>query len=140
MQTALYTTTHTATHTTPVSTAHVWAGRAIGALAALSLLLDGAIKVLQLPPAVEASAQLGYNANLTFILGILELACVVVYLIPRTAPLGALLLTGYLGGAMATHMRLGSPLFSVVFPLLLGALLWGGLALRDRRLRALLFA
>jgi hypothetical protein len=87
---------------------------------------------------VDASAKLGYGAGLTLGIGILELACLAVYLFPRTAPLGALLLTGYLGGAVATHLRAGSPLFSVVFPLLLGALLWGGLALRERRVRALL--
>lgn len=87
---------------------------------------------------MDASAQLGYGAGLTLGIGILELACLAVYLLPRTAPLGALLLTGYLGGAVATQVRVGSPLFSVVFPLLLGALLWGGLTLRERRVRALL--
>lgn len=134
MHTATYTTTHVAS----VPTARIWIGRSLSALAILFLLFDGVIKVLQLAPAVEASAQLGYSAGLTLGLGILELACMVAYLIPRTAPLGAILLTGYLGGAVSTHVRLGSPLFSIVFPLLLGALLWGGLALRDRRLRALL--
>ncbi len=134
MQAAL----HTATHTAPVSTARTWTGRIISALAVLFLLFDGAIKVLQLAPAVEVSAQLGYSAPVTLGLGILTLACLAVYLLPRTAPLGAVLLTGYLGGAIATHVRLGSPAFSVAFPLLLGALLWGGLSLRDARLRALI--
>ena len=134
MQAAL----HTATHTAPVSTARTWTGRIISALAVLFLLFDGAIKVLQLAPAVEASAQLGYSAPVTLGLGVLTLACLAVYLLPRTAPLGAILLTGYLGGAIATHVRLGSPAFSVAFPLLLGALLWGGLSLRDARLRALI--
>jgi hypothetical protein len=134
MQAALHTTTHTA----PVSTARTWTGRIISALAVLFLLFDGAIKVFQLAPAVEASAQLGYSAPVTLGLGILTLACLAVYLLPRTAPLGAVLLTGYLGGAIATHVRLGSPAFSVAFPLLLGALLWGGLSLRDARLRALI--
>ena len=83
-------------------------------------------------------AQLGYPVGLTLGIGVLELACLAAYALRRTAPLGALLLTGYLGGAVATHVRAGSPLFSVVFPLIIGALLWGGLYLRDRRLRALL--
>lgn len=134
MQTAMNTTSYAA----PVSATCVWLGRSISALAILFLLFDGVIKVLQLAPAVEGSAHLGYSASLTLGVGVLELACLSVYLLPRTASLGALLLTGYLGGAVATHVRLGSPLFSVIFPLLLGALLWGGLALRERRVRALL--
>jgi hypothetical protein len=129
---------HTATHTAPVPTTRPRAGRLIGALAVLFLLFDGVIKVLQLAPAVEASAQLGYPERLTLGIGLLELACLAVYALPRTSILGALLLTGYLGGAVATHVRVGSPLFPVLFPLVIGALLWGGLALRDARLRALL--
>lgn len=136
--TATYTTAHIAPHTASVSTTRIWIGRFIGGFAALSLLLDGATKALQLAPVLEASAQLGLSASLTLGLGVLELACLAAYLIPRTAPLGAILLTGYLGGAMAIHLRLGSPAFSVVFPLILGAMLWAGLALRDRRLRVLL--
>ena len=131
--------THPATQITTVPAARAWTGRIISALRVLFLAFDGAIKVLQLAPAVEASAQLGYSAPVTLGLGILTLTCLAVYLLPRTAPLGAVLVTGYLGGAVATHVRLGSPLFAVVFPLLLGALLWGGLVLRDARLRAFLF-
>ena len=127
-----------ATHTAPVSTTRLWIGRTIGALAILFLLFDGVIKVLQLAPATGSFAQLGYPVGLTLGIGVLELACLAAYALPRTAPLGALLLTGYLGGAVATHVRAGSPLFSVVFPLIIGALLWGGLYLRDHRLRALL--
>ena len=136
MQTA--TDYYTVTEAAPSPTTRIWVGRSISALAALFLLLDGAIKVLQLASAVDASARLGYGAGLTLGLGVLELVCLAVYLLPRTAPLGVLLLTGYLGGAVATHLRAGSPLFSVIFPLLIGALLWGGLALRERRVRALL--
>lgn len=136
--TARYTTAHTTMHTPPVPAPRLWIGRLLGGFAALFLAFDGAIKALQLAPAVEASAQLGLGAALSLGLGLLELACLAVYLTPRTAPLGAILLTGYLGGAMATHLRLGSPAFSVVFPLLMGAALWAGLALRDRRLSALL--
>lgn len=134
----MQTATYTARQATPILTTRVWAGRCMSVFAILFLLLDGVIKMLQLAPAVEASARLGYSARLTLGIGILELVCVAVYLLPRTAPLGAILLTGYLGGAVATHVRFGSPLFSVAFPILLGALLWGGLALRDHRLRALL--
>ena len=129
---------HTAMHTAPVSATRLWAGRVSSALAVLFLLFDGVIKVLQLAPAVETTVQLGYPERLTLGIGLLELACLVVYALPRTAPLGAILLTGYLGGAIATHVRAGSPLFSIIFPIVIGALLWGGLYLRDARMRALL--
>lgn len=122
----------------PVPTARLWAGRLSSALVILFLLFDGAIKVLQLAPAVDGTVQLGYPAGVTPGLGVLLLVCVAVYALPRVAPLGATLLTGYLGGVIATHVRVGSPAFSLIFPLILGALLWGGLALRDDRLRALL--
>lgn len=132
-----HTATYMAPHAAPVSMTRIWIGRFLSGLAALFLIFDGAIKVLQLTPAVESSAQFGYDAGVTLALGLLELACLAVYLLPRTAPLGAILLTGYLGGAVATHVRLGSPPFSVIFPVMLGVLLWGGLALRERRLRVL---
>lgn len=134
MQVVLDTTTRAAS----ISTPRLWAGRIISALAVLFLIFDGGIKVLQLAPAVDGSVQLGYPAHLVLGLGLLELACLIVYLIPRTALLGAVLLTGYLGGAVATHLRIGSPVFSVIFPVILGTLLWGGLYLRDARLRAFL--
>ena len=127
----------TTTYGTPMTKA-IWVGHTLSALAILFLAFDGGIKALQLAPAVDSSVQLGYPAHLTLGLGLLELACLLAYALPRTAPLGALLLTGYLGGAVATHVRAGSPAFSVIFPLLIGALLWGGLYLRDVRLRALL--
>jgi hypothetical protein len=128
---------HAATHATPVSTMRRWAGRVISALVVLFLLLDGVIKALQLAPAVEATEQLGYPERLVLGIGLLQLACLVVNLTPRTAPLGAILLTGFHGGAVATHLRAGSEPFSLIFPIILGALLWGGLYLRDARLRAL---
>jgi DoxX-like protein len=115
----------------------MWAGRIMSALAVLFLAFDGVIKVLNLAPAVEATTQLGYPASLVIGIGILELACLVIYAIPRTSVLGAILLTGYLGGAIATQVRAGSTLFSVVFPIIIGLLIWGGLFLRDGRLRAL---
>ena len=90
-------------------------------------------------PVVDGTLELGYPASVIFGLGVVLLVSTVLYVIPRTAVLGAILLTGYLGGAVATHVRVGNPLFShVLFPTYLGALIWGGLWLRDRRVRALL--
>lgn len=120
------------------SPAALWGGRIASALVVLFLIFDGGIKVLQLAPAVEATTQLGYPASLVLAIGAIELACLLVYAIPRTAVLGAILLTGYLGGAIASQVRSGAPAFSVVFPVIIGALLWGGLYLRDQRLRALI--
>ena len=124
----------------PASTpaTRLWLGRVLSALAALFLFVDGITKALQVAPVVESSAQLGYSAPVTLGIGVLLLVCLAVYLIPQTAPLGAILLVGYLGGAIATHVRFGSPLFSVLFPVIVGVLLWLGLYLRDVRLRALL--
>lgn len=116
----------------------IWAGRILSALAVLFLIFDGGIKVLNMAPAVEATTQLGYPASLVVGIGIIELACLVVYVIPRSSVLGAILLTGYLGGAIATQVRAGSPLFQIVFPIIIGALIWGGLFLREARLRALI--
>jgi len=127
-----------ATHPVPAIKTTIWAGRIISALAILFLTFDSIIKVLNLAPAVEATTQLGYPASLVIGLGLLELACLIVYVIPRTSVLGAILLTGYLGGGIATQIRAASPLFSVVFPLIISALVWGGLFLRDERLRALI--
>ena len=129
-------TLDTTVYSTPATKA-IWVGRTLSALAVAFLALDGGLKALQLAPAVESTTQLGYAANLTLGLGVLELACLLAYTLPRTATLGALLLTGFLGGAVATHVRAGSPTASVIFPVLLGALVWGGLLLRDARLRAL---
>ena len=115
-----------------------WAGRILSALAILFVIFDGVIKVMQMAPAMEATAQLGYPESLVFGIGILELACLVIYVIPRTSILGAILLTGYLGGAVATHVRAGSGLFPLIFPVIIGLLFWGGLYLRDNQLRALI--
>ena len=130
----------TSTSVAPAAAARSRTGGILSAVASLFLIFDGAIKVLQLAPAVEGSVQLGYPADLTLGLGLLQLACLAVYLLPRTAFLGALLLTGYLGGAIASQVRVDSAPFSLVFPLIIAALLWGGLYLRDARLRALLAA
>ena len=116
----------------------LWIGRVLSGLAVLFLLLDGVMKVLGMAPAVEATTRLGYPADTVAGIGFLLLVCLVVYVVPKTSVLGAILLTGYLGGAIATHVRAGEPLFSAVFPLIMGALIWGGLFLREPRLRALL--
>lgn len=117
----------------------LWLARALSAVAVLFLLFDGTIKVLQLAPAVDATVQLGYPSGVVLGLGLVELICLACYVVPRTALAGAILLTGYLGGAIATHVRIGSPAFSLLFPVMLGALLWGALLLRDARVRALLW-
>jgi len=121
-----------------VSTKMLWIGRAVSALVVLFLIFDGVIKVLKLAPAVDATVQLGYAERLVLVIGVLELVCLAAYIFPPTSVLGAILLTGYLGGAIATHVRMGSSLFSIIFPIMLSALIWGGLFLRDARLRALI--
>jgi hypothetical protein len=124
---------------TRTSTAKLWAARIMGGVAILFLLFDTAMKVLNLAPAVEGTTQLGYPAAAVPVIGVVELVCLALYALPRTSVLGALLLTGYLGGAIATHVRVGSPLFShTLFPIYVAALVWGALYLRDERLRALL--
>jgi hypothetical protein len=119
----------------------IWTGRVLSGLAVLFLTFDAAIKLIALPPAVEATGQLGYPLSSLFSIGLIELACLIVYLIPRTAFVGAVLWTGYLGGAIASHLRLADPLFShTLFPIYIAALLWVGLWLRDRRVNALFAA
>ncbi len=116
-----------------------WTGRVLTAIAALFLLVDATMKLIGSPEALKGTTELGWSAHHLPILGGLQLVCLALYLIPRTAPLGAVLLTGYLGGAVATHLRLDQPLFShILFPVYVGALIWGGLYLRDDRVRALL--
>jgi hypothetical protein len=121
-----------------VSSKRLWIGRIITGLAVLFMLFDSITKILQVDAVVKASAQLGYPEGLIPVIGGILLVCVVVYVVPRTAILGAILLTGYLGGAVASNLRIGAPLFSnVLFPVYLGILVWGGLFLRDLRLQAL---
>ena len=103
------------------------------------LIFDSVGKLLEVQPVIDGTMQLGYPPDIVFSLGVILLSCVLAYVIPRTSVLGALLLTGYLGGAVATHVRVGNPLFThVLFPTYVAALLWGGLMLRDARLRAFL--
>ena len=117
----------------------VWAGRILSGIAVLFLAMDAAVKVIPIPAALEGSSNLGWDPSLVSTLGVIQLACLAVYLVPRTAPLGAVLWTGYLGGAIATHVRVFNPLLShTLFPIYVAALLWGGLYLRDARVRALL--
>jgi DoxX-like family len=123
----------------PLSKGKLWTGRIMSALPARFLLLDGVGKLVKPAPVVQGTVQLGYPESVLLGLGIVLLSCTVLYVIPRTAILGAILLTGYLGGAIATHVRVGSPLFShILFPVYVAVLLWGGLYLRDERLRALI--
>jgi hypothetical protein len=117
----------------------LWAGRIISGLAAAFMAMDGVVKVLQLPVAVEGTVKLGYAPGIILWLGLIQVSMLALYLFPRTAVLGAVLWTGFLGGAIATHVRLGNPLFShVLFPTYVAAFLWAGLWLRDARLRAIL--
>jgi hypothetical protein len=122
------------------SKAGTWAGYVLSGLVILFMVFDGAIKLVPLDVVTESSAALGLPASAGFArtLGILGLACTALYAFPRTSVLGAVLMTGYLGGAVATHLRVGSPIFShVLFGAYLGIMLWGGLYLRDGALRAL---
>ena len=123
--------------TAPASKKALWAGRIISALPALFLLMDVVMKLFKSAPVVEETARLGYP-DVMFGLGLVLLACTVLYVIPTTSVLGAILLTGYLGGAVASHVRVGEGLFPVFFPVMVGVLLWLGLYLRDVRLRSLI--
>jgi len=125
----------------PVSKKSLWAGRVISSLAVLFLVFDVVMKFIQPAPVPvkEAFVHLGWPLSLSVSLGIVLLGCTTLYVIPKTSILGAILLTGYLGGAVATHLRVGDPPFShILFPTYLGALLWLGLYLRERRLRRLI--
>ena len=122
----------------PVSKGKLWGGRIMSWLPALFLLVDGVMKLSKPAVVVEATVKLGYPENTILPLGIVLTVCTILYLIPRTAVLGAILLTGYLGGAVATHVRVGEGLFPISFPIIFGVLLWGGLYLRDNRLRTLI--
>lgn len=120
------------------SKAAIWTGRVISTLVVLFLAFDSITKLIKDPHVLAASADLGYSVPSIVLIGALLLACTVVYVIPRTAVLGAILLTGYLGGAVASNLRVGHPTFECVFPVLFGMLVWAGIFLRDGRLRELL--
>jgi hypothetical protein len=123
----------------PTSKRAVWAGRIISVLPALFMLFDGVIHTMKIPAVVEGFAKLGYPISVATTLGIIEIVCTVLYLIPRTSVLGAVLLTGYLGGAIASNVRIQAPLFGyVLFPIYVALFLWGGLWVRDGRVRGVL--
>ena len=116
----------------------LWFGRILSALSILFLLFDAAGHLVKPAPVVDAFNRLNFPLSLSVPLGIIGFVCVIVYAIPRTSVLGAILLTGYLGGAVATHFRVRDPLFDTIFPIIFGALVWGGVYFRDARLRALI--
>ena len=117
----------------------IWVGRILSALAILFLSFDTIVKVLRLPVAIEGTTQLGYPESTVFVIGVIQLVCLVLYVIPQTSVFGAILFTGYLGGAIATHLRIGSPLFThILFPIYVALLIWGGLYAREPRLRAVI--
>ena len=125
--------------TAPITKAKARSAYALSGLVILFLLFDCSIKFINPPQVAEASAHIGWSASLSPDLGVILLCCTLLYAIPRTSILGAVLLTGYLGGAVATHLRVGDPLFShVLFPVYMGIALWTGLFLRDERARTLL--
>lgn len=122
---------------TNISKGNLWASRIVSGFAVLFLLFDGVAKLFKPKFVVDATVDLGYPESVIIPIGLVLVLCTILYLIPVTSVLGAILLTGYLGGAVATHVRTGESLFSIVFPIIFGILLWLGLYLRDTRLRAL---
>jgi|SRR5690606_3377402 hypothetical protein len=116
-----------------------WGSYVLSGLAIVFLLFDSIIKVLKMDIAVQGSVELGYPESTVVGIGVTALICTILYAVPATSVLGAILLTGYFGGAIATHVRLGNPLFShILFPVYLGIMVWGGLYLRNQSLRLLI--
>lgn len=129
---------HAAYANVPSSKTTRRAGAIMAGSAILFLLFDSLGKLIMVPQVLEGSAQLGYPESSVRVIGTVLLICVILYAVPRTSVFGAILLTGYLGGAVATHLRVGNPLLThILFPIYLGGLIWGGLLLRENRLRAL---
>jgi hypothetical protein len=121
-----------------VSKKALWTGRVLSGLITAFLLFDAVIHMLKPAPVVEGFAKLNFPLRFAVPLGIIELVCIVLYVLPRTSILGAIFLTGYLGGAIAIQLPTGNPFFGeVLFPVYVGAILWGGIYLRDERLRSL---
>jgi hypothetical protein len=126
-------------HAAADSRARVWTGRTLTAISVVFLFFDSVTKLMLVKPVVDAMPALGYPVSLARPIGIILLACLIVYLIPQTRVLGAVLVTGFLGGAVATNVRIGNPLFTHdLFPVYVAIMLWGGLYLRDARVRALI--
>jgi hypothetical protein len=116
----------------------LWSGRVLSGLMALMFVFDGLGHLMKPAPVVEAFARLGYPLSTSVGIGVLLLVCTAIYVTPRTSILGAILLTGYLGGAVATHLRAGSSLFEMIFPVIAGVLVWAGIFVRDAGLRELI--
>jgi hypothetical protein len=121
-----------------ISNSQRWIGRILSGLASLFLLFDGIMKLAKPPIVVQSTLQLGYAESTILGIGLTLLVCTLLYIVPRSSVLGAVLLTGYLGGAVASNIRAGKPVFNAVFPMIMAALLWGGLWLRDLRVRNVL--
>lgn len=121
-----------------ISPGRLWTGRVLTTLAALFLLMDGVMKLFKPSFVIDATVKLGYPTSIILVLGIVLTASTILYVIPRSAILGAILLTGYLGGATASHLRQEAGLFPVSFPVMIGVLVWLGIFLRDRRLQSIL--
>jgi hypothetical protein len=125
--------------TQSISKGRLWTSRIMSGLVILFMLADSIFKFIQPAEVVQATTALGYSAHHIAVIGALGFISIVLYTIPRTAVLGAIILTGYFGGAIATHLRLDNPLFShILFPVYLGVLAWGGLWLRDERVRRMM--
>ena len=132
-----YEATRSATSASRPSRRSVIVGRVLTGIAAVLLAMDAGIKLALAKAAVEGSAQYGFNPQQVFVIGVIAAICLVLYLVPRTAPIGAVLWTGYFGGAIVTHFRLGNPLLThVLSPIYVSTLIWGSLYLRDARVRA----
>jgi sugar phosphate permease len=115
-----------------------WIGRILSALAVVFLAFDSSIKLMRLPVVLDATAQLGFPPSSIVLTGVVLLVCTLVYVIPRTSVVGAVLLTGYLGGAVAAQVRVGNPPFETVFPIIVGSVIWAGILVSDHQVRALL--
>ncbi len=124
----------------PVSDSGLWTGRILSGVAVLFMLFDSITKIMMITPVVKATVQMGFSSDTVATIGGILLVCTLVYIIPHTSILGAILLTGYLGGAVASNLRLENPLFShTLFPIYIAVLIWGGLVLRDGNLKAIIF-
>ena len=121
-----------------ISKMQLWAGRIMSTLTSIFLMFDGVMKLLKPPVVVKATLQLGYAESTIVGIGVTLLVCTLLYIVPRTSTVGAILLTGYLGGAVASNVRADMPLFNVVFPMIVAGLAWSGLWFRDLRVRNLL--
>ena len=121
-----------------ISKIQLWLGRIMSTLASLFLLVDGIMKLQKPSVVIKATLQLGYAESAIVWIGATLLVCTLLYIVPRSSCLGAVLLTGYLGGAVASNVRAGTPLFNVLFPVIIASFVWGGLWLRDLRVRNLL--